>query len=177
MGDTTPTKIVDVASLAMCAIVHAGSPCRSPCATCRERARAVLDVVAVASGAPSPWTDAVLEEIRKERLHQIADNGWTPESDDRWENGELAMAAACSIAPADIYAERAVPCGCREAGCLCESFPRTRIVPAWPFAQPMKSKGRRQDLIRGIAMGVAEVERIDRAAEVAEARRRLPRGP
>lgn len=42
-----------------------------------------------------------VELIAAERLRQVEEEGWTPEHDDRHEDGELACAAACYAIPHD----------------------------------------------------------------------------
>lgn len=106
---------------------------------------------------------SILAQIDAEREHQIRDNGWTPAHDDTHRHGELALGAAFYAAPVEIRAMMAVPCGCRTAMCPHSTFPLTDWRPAWPFDNPPKRKGRRQDLIRAAGMIVAEIERLDRA--------------
>lgn len=94
----------------------------------------------------------VIAEIAAERRRQIEVEGCTPEHDDRWIRGELAMAAA-------TYALTA-------AGLVRLDGP-TEINPpvVWPWDREwLKPKDRRRDLIRAAALIVAEIERLDRAA-------------
>lgn len=96
----------------------------------------------------------VLEEVAAERRRQVEVEGWTPGHDDEHARGELAIAAICYADP-DPY-RCPVPKGGRE----CDHKPRR-----WPWSRDWwKPKGRRRDLIRAIALLVAEVERLDRAA-------------
>lgn len=89
---------------------------------------------------------AVIAEIAAERRRQVEAEGWTPEHDDAHTRGELAFAAVCYADP--LYRER-------------EQAPLK-----WPWdARCWKPKDRRRDLIRAAALLVAEIERLDRAAE------------
>lgn len=92
----------------------------------------------------------VLLDVANEREHQIIDNGWTPEKDDAYFNGQLtAGGIACALLAG-------VPDMGKDQVDLAQAM--------WPFPpDKLKDKGRRQNLIRGIAMLVAEVEKIDRA--------------
>lgn len=92
---------------------------------------------------------SVIDEIAAERRRQIEAEGWTPEHDDgEHSRGELPEAAAC-------YALNAA--GARH---------RDRVFQMWPWDFGWwKPKDARRDLIRAAALIVAEVERIDRAAD------------
>jgi hypothetical protein len=86
--------------------------------------------------------------VMTERARQIDVEGWTTEQDDALEFEELPIAAACYIL-ADAY----------------DSVP-----DPWPFAADWwKPKDRRRNLVRAAALLVAEIERMDRAAERAAA--------
>ncbi len=82
---------------------------------------------------------SVIEDIAAERARQIEAEGWTPNCDDEYRNGELARAAAS-------YALHA-------------AFFRDAAEHEW-----WKPKDRRRDLVRAGALIVAEIERLDRAA-------------
>lgn len=113
--------------------------------------RAMLSAVPAAP-TEAPMNNDVIAEIAAERRRQIEVEGCTPEHDDRWIRGELAMAAA-------TYALTA-------AGLVCLDGP-TEINPpvVWPWdPEGLKPKDRRRDLIRAAALIVAEIERLDRAA-------------
>jgi hypothetical protein len=93
--------------------------------------------------------DAVRAEVRNERLRQISHEGFHPDDDDEMGDGELARAACayirCSSAPADA-------------------------ADLWPWpAQQFKPKSRRRNLIVAAALILAELERLERARERAEA--------
>lgn len=95
-------------------------------------------------------------DILAERQRQISAEGWTPEHDDQHDKGEMAIAAAC-------YA-------LSSAGWL-----RTAIWEIWPNAwgvnwfKPTYTAPRR-DLVKAGALILAEIERLDRAAQPAPAK-------
>jgi hypothetical protein len=84
----------------------------------------------------------ILAEVASERARQIEQEGFTAEHDDRHRGGQLAEAAACY------------------AGAMTENAPLPRH---WPWeARWWAPKDRRRNLIRALALLVAEVERLDR---------------
>ncbi|MDP5889476.1 hypothetical protein ACSESQ_16170 [Pseudomonas aeruginosa] len=111
---------------------------------CIKVARKVL---AAASGkkVPQAWLD-----VQAERRRQITAEGWTPEHDDAHSHGQMARAAACyalagSSAPNDGTAALLVSL-------------------AWPWdEQWWKPTTTRRDLVKACALGLAEIERLDRA--------------
>jgi hypothetical protein len=82
-------------------------------------------------------------DVLAERRRQIEAEGWTPEHDDRHDNGEMARAAACyATASTDGYSD----------------------VVKWPWSgEWWKPKDRRRNLVRAAALLLAEIERVDRA--------------
>lgn len=120
----------------------------------------------------------VLTEILAEREHQIRDNGWDAMSDDLRNNeGQLARAAAATLYGASLSEddrawltdeprEKRSHYGWKVLGEIRAIWPWRNYGPNW--------KGRRKDLIRGLAMGVAEVERIDRIRAAMDAERNTP---
>ena len=94
----------------------------------------------------------IVAEIADERRRQVDGEGWAPDHDDKHTDGEMAVAAAC-------YAMMSA----------------TKMAPDWvPMSWPWdrswwKPKDRRRDLVRAGALIVAEIERLDRAAEGGEA--------
>ena len=89
-------------------------------------------------------------DVLAERQRQINVEGWTPEDDDRYENGDLASAAACYIINVceggDPEGEGRPPFG-------------------WPWdAKWWKPTAPRRDLVKAGALILAEIERLDRAA-------------
>ncbi len=107
--------------------------------------------------------------IAEERRRQVGREGWTPEHDDQHENEELAWAAVCYAAPADIQAEGRVPlrCGCREVGCPCDpgGFGTTEWMDPWPWEEAADKRGehdRRRRLVIAGALIAAELDRLAR---------------
>ncbi|MFO2256584.1 hypothetical protein QOU43_07710 [Pseudomonas aeruginosa] len=102
--------------------------------------------VAQAGQVPQAWLD-----VQAERRRQIEAEGWTPENDDAHSHGQMARAAACyalagSSAPNDGTAALLVSL-------------------AWPWdEQWWKPSTARRDLVKACALGLAEIERLDRAA-------------
>lgn len=87
-----------------------------------------------------------IQDIAKERARQVEKEGWTPVHDDQHMDGALAKAAAC-------YA--------------LVDFPNVMRTRFWPWDKEWwKPKDRRRDLVKAAALIVAEIERIDRSAEV-----------
>lgn len=97
----------------------------------------------------------VLVDVAAERRRQIVVEGWTPEHDDTHHTqAEMAVAAACYIL--------------NGAGSPHPAPPNARPT-WWPWSiRWWKPKSRRRDLIRAIALLVAEVERLDRATPAQE---------
>ncbi|MFU3243172.1 hypothetical protein ACM7MS_23510 [Pseudomonas aeruginosa] len=106
------------------------------------------ELLAAAPGTevPQAWLD-----VQAERRRQITAEGWTPEHDDEHSHGQMARAAACyalagSNAPNDGTAALLVSL-------------------AWPWdEQWWKPTTTRRDLVKACALGLAEIERLDRAA-------------
>ncbi|WP_235579692.1 hypothetical protein [Pseudomonas aeruginosa] len=99
-----------------------------------------------AGQVPQAWLD-----VQAERRRQITAEGWTPEHDDEHSHGQMARAAACyalagSSAPNDGTAALLVSL-------------------AWPWdEQWWKPSTARRDMVKACALGLAEIERLDRAA-------------
>ncbi len=106
------------------------------------------DLLAAAPGnsVPQAWLD-----VQAERRRQVEAEGWTPQHDDEHADGQLARAAACyalagSSAPNDGTAALLVSL-------------------AWPWdEQWWKPSTARRDMVKACALGLAEIERLDRAA-------------
>ncbi|WP_336187117.1 hypothetical protein [Pseudomonas aeruginosa] len=101
---------------------------------------------AQAGQVPQAWLD-----VQAERRRQIEAEGWTPEHDDAHSYGQMARAAACyalagSSAPNDGTAALLVSL-------------------AWPWdEQWWKPSTARRDMVKACALGLAEIERLDRVA-------------
>ncbi|MBU9461333.1 hypothetical protein KTE57_17320 [Burkholderia multivorans] len=89
-------------------------------------------------------TDAV-RDVLAERRRQIEQEGWTTAHDDAHLAGDLALAAAC-------YAIQA-------SG----RWAQNSFMWPWP-AEWWKPTTKRRDMVKSVALGIAEIERIDRAA-------------
>lgn len=115
----------------------------------RDMARAIADAL-LARGLRLPGGETMTSAARDvlaERQRQINVEGWTPEDDDRYENGDLANAAAC-------YAVHAAE----------EGAPTDAAPSAWPWdAKWWKPSTPRRDLVKAGALILAEIERLDRA--------------
>lgn len=111
----------------------------------QELSDALEEAVAIAhdavAGLPDP--DAAIRSIAHERQRQIEGEGWTPERDDQYQQGELAKAAAGYVL--HVLADQS-----------------WRSI--WPFApQWFKPADPRRMLVKAGALVVAEIQRIDRA--------------
>ncbi len=92
-----------------------------------------------------------MQDVQAERERQQVHEFWTLEHDDQHSPGELALAACCYVLadPGDGQSSLAP------------------VVPvAWPWSMAYwKPKDKRRNLVRAAALLVAEIERMDRAAE------------
>ena len=96
-------------------------------------------------------------DVLAERRRQVEAEGWTPEHDDGHVHGEMARAAGGYAYHAGLTDEQ------RAKG-LPQGWPA-----GWAFSW-WKPKDRRRDLVRAGALIIAEIERLDRAAERAGGR-------
>jgi ParB-like chromosome segregation protein Spo0J len=88
---------------------------------------------------------AAIDDAIAERERQINVEGWTPAHDDKHANGELVDAA--------VYYLSAARSGAFE------------LPAGWPLpAEWWKPSSARRNLIKGIALALAELERMDRGA-------------
>jgi hypothetical protein len=99
-------------------------------------------------------TDAA-RDLLAERARQVLHEGWTPEHDDEHSGGEMADAAG-------VYALHA---GGHDMQ-MSDGSPSAY----WPWAKEWwKPSDRRRNLVKAGALILAEIERLDRAAERAPA--------
>ncbi|MFN7178349.1 hypothetical protein [Hyphomonas sp.] len=106
-----------------------------------------LDASGDPGGAPAGTLDAA-EAMLRERRRQIVAEGFDPQADDRYTDGQLARAAA-RYAVWNILPETG----------------RAMIVWLWPFAAGwFKPRTHRENLVRAGALILAEIERLDRKA-------------
>jgi hypothetical protein len=95
-------------------------------------------------------------EVARERERQMAEEGWTPEHDDKHDNEELAYAAACYAMGSHSVSRGVGPV---------DGVNATITARLWPWSfEWWKPKRKRHNLIRAAALIVAEIERLDRAA-------------
>ncbi|HHW2841211.1 TPA: hypothetical protein ACUUB5_004094 [Pseudomonas aeruginosa] len=127
----------------------AGENCMAAaCPECGGRYDLVAEanITAPAGQVPQAWLD-----VQAERKRQVEVEGWTPEHDDAHSHGQIARAAACyalagSSAPNDGTAALLVSL-------------------AWPWdEQWWKPSTARRDMVKACALGLAEIERLDRVA-------------
>ncbi|KVQ12031.1 hypothetical protein WJ99_13890 [Burkholderia ubonensis] len=91
----------------------------------------------------APLTNAVRDVLAERRRH-VEQEGWTPEHDDQHTDGAMAHAAACYA-----YPELTAIAGLRP----------------WPWDTTWwKPSAPRRNLVKAVALGIAEIERLDRAA-------------
>lgn len=89
-----------------------------------------------------------LHDVAAERFRQIHAEGWTPEHDDTHSRGQMGAAAACYL----IHA----------------SHLGSELPLIWPWSMDWwKPTTRRRDLVKAGALILAEIDRLDRAAEKA----------
>ncbi|KAA5558367.1 hypothetical protein F3G54_27770 [Pseudomonas aeruginosa] len=106
----------------------------------------VIKLPSPSNPIPQAWLD-----VQAERRRQVEAEGWTPEHDDEHSHGQMARAAACyalagSSAPNDGTAALLVSL-------------------AWPWdEQWWKPSTARRDMVKACALGLAEIERLDRVA-------------
>lgn len=116
----------------------------------------LIDTLSRLSALDPASVDA-LTSVAIERLRQVEDESWTPEHDDAHARGELAQAGAVylRIAASENYVVRTDYLVDREE------------QPAgWPWhAKAFKPKNRRSDVVRGTALGLAELARLIRALQ------------
>lgn len=86
---------------------------------------------------------AFMQAVIAERFRQIEQEGWSTDHDDRHARGELAQAGAAYLV---------------HAGTQSGTPPHD-----WPWSGDWwKPAGYRRDMVRGVALGIAEGERFDR---------------
>ncbi|WP_321895967.1 hypothetical protein [Paraburkholderia heleia] len=111
-------------------------------------------------GKPPAWvaydTDAS-RDVLAERARQVNEEGFTPERDDGYADGQLAQAgAAYALAVAD-HTNHLVNSGA--------AF-YTHSPDIWPWSEKWwKPTNPRRALVKAGALILAEIERLDRAAE------------
>lgn len=100
------------------------------------------------------------DDVLAERRRQVETEGWTKAHDDQNKNGDMALAGACYACNAATWLDKGHWVARTDYEKL--SGPGFR----WPWAAEWwKPKNPRRDLVRAAALLIAEIERLDRAAE------------
>lgn len=114
--------------------------------------RQLLSILAAApgKGVPQAWLD-----VQAERRRQVEVEGWTPEHDDGHACDEIA-AFACYYA---------MPPAVRDWDASSTGYGDTLGKAVLPEGWEPKTGDRRRELVKACALALAEIERLDRAAE------------
>lgn len=131
--------------------------------TLPEIAEGIRSLHSVSAQPVSEPYKLAANDIIAERQRQISEEGWTPEHDDKYNDFQLALAAAG-------YAQNVAD----YAGEYCQ--PNSSIdwtdapePEAWPWSPVWwKPSNPRRDLVKAGALILAEIERLDRAAPAQE---------
>lgn len=112
---------------------------------------------------PNAYRSRAVNDIVSERCGQVAREGFYAEADDAYTDGQLANAAAAyALVSALPDRVRSLVSGIYSIDNL------SWLADIWPFPKVWwKPKDRRRDLVRAGALIVAEIERLDRAADKA----------
>lgn len=95
---------------------------------------------------------AALADIIAERQRQITGEGFTPEQDDKYDREELVSAAISYIRLATIWKDKDP-----------DSYRKSSAPMSWPWSPEWwKPTNPRRDMIKGIALLIAELDRRDR---------------
>lgn len=118
-----------------------------------------------------------IEDIAAERLRQVEAEGWDLEHDDRHREGQMALAAATyAIESADRSRQCIfVALGTAPLQAKSNAGYVSFFGLLWPWASKFwKPTNPRRNLVKAGALIVAEIERLDRAAERAAAKPPAP---
>ena len=106
-----------------------------------------------APGTPEAPQTAAAHDVLAERQRQMEAEGWTPVHDDHHDNGQMAVAAGYYALASGYPHERDIGLG-------------RRTPSYWPWAPEWwKPRTKRENLVRAGALVLAEIERLDRAAQ------------
>ncbi|EAR6586253.1 hypothetical protein FHE25_10640 [Salmonella enterica] len=95
---------------------------------------------------------AAQADIISERQRQITGEGFTPEQDDKYDREELVSAAISYIRLATIWKDKDPDC-----------YRKSSAPMSWPWSPEWwKPTNPRRDMIKGIALLIAALERRDR---------------
>lgn len=103
---------------------------------------------------------AAAHDVLTERQRQISAECWTPEHDDEHVNDELAAMACFYL----------MPDGARDWDATSTGYGDTLGEAMRPADWHAKTGDRRRELVKGAALALAEIERLDRAAARMEPR-------
>ncbi|ELK4834900.1 hypothetical protein NEA19_21245 [Pseudomonas aeruginosa] len=138
-----PTRETEAMHDAVMALLYKG--------VARTDTQKLLDAYIVAAPGkevPQAWLD-----VQAERRRQIEAEGWTPEHDDEHACDEIA-AFAC------FYA---MPPAARDWDASSTGYGDTLGEAILPEGWEPKTGDRRRELVKACALGLAEIERLDRA--------------
>lgn len=105
-------------------------------------------------GTPEAPQTAAARDVLAERQRQVKAEGYDHENDDNYVNDEMAAAAAFYV----------MPPGVREWPMDGTGYGATMGEAIYPDWMPPKLGDRRRDLVKGAALALAEIERLDRAS-------------
>ncbi len=100
----------------------------------------------------SEWLSEGARLIAAERARQMADEGWTPEHDDKHQDDVLAMAAVCYALPVSLRTLDA---------------PDSEPPTGWPWGSGWwkpSPDDRVRELVKAGALIAAEIDRLQRSA-------------
>lgn len=146
MADTN-TTLADTATQALRSIERVGTS--SPAFD--DRRDRLLACITALRAAEAALSSRALADVVAERARQMSAESWTADHDDKHSDGALALAASCYAR----FAGRAM---------IMPGAPHTPML--WPFdPSSWKPTTPRRDLVKAAALILAEIDRIDRAAE------------
>lgn len=104
-------------------------------------------------------------DVLAERKRQVDAEGWATTHDDQHDTGELALAAACYAAHSASWAaitKTKLASGIAVRTRTAQEF----VAGMWPWSRNWwKPADNRRNLVKAGALILAEIERLDRAAE------------
>lgn len=107
-----------------------------------------------------------VEQISKERMRQISDEGWTGEHDSNHCDDELAWAAACYAAPEPIYekiGKRSIYVDIGKGVTMTVEGVVDDFVDPWPWDDEFDKRNkhdRKRKLVIAGALIAAEIDRL-----------------
>lgn len=130
---------------------------RKPMTNAPTEVEKLMDAAGLCRRCAEPTDTRGVKDVLAERQRQIKSEGYSPESDDAYWQNDLVKAAVCYAWP--MYPMR--------EGVGEDPHDQRKWAPdLWPWeARHWKPKDRRSNLVRAGALILAEIERLDRAAE------------